>query len=245
MSVNVNGYKLADIGRYINLDKRADRRDYFLNELSHANVTDVKRKAAIVGESGCGVDSLIQTTFDLYKEFLDTGENTMVVFEDDCKFLRAFKDNSKQICDDILNTEWDIFWLGGRNRRPIKYYSNNCYQVSSINYAQSYIITRKFAESLVTAFSKPDKQYVDIFDVYHAGIDEVLCLFPYGKELVKDAIQRGFYDLEQPLDKYIPNYIALCYKEPLTTQVNNISDIISGKATTLEDWLALPYDTNK
>ena len=61
--------------------------------------------------------------------------------------------------------EWDIFWLGGHNRKPLRYLDNNCCQVSSINYTQSYIITKKFAKSLVDAFSTIDKQYVDIFDV--------------------------------------------------------------------------------
>tara|TARA_R110002153_G_scaffold99177_2_gene234653 strand:- start:733 stop:1464 length:732 start_codon:yes stop_codon:yes gene_type:complete len=243
MSVNINGSKLADIGRYINLKKRGDRKKYFLNQLVSAGITEVTRKAAIESEHG-GVSGIIETTFELYKEFLETGKDTMVVFEDDCKFLSTIKDNSKQICSDIANTEWDIFWLGGCNRKPIRYIGNNCCQVSSINYAQSYIISKNFAESLVAAFSTLDKQYVNIFDVHHAGIDEVLCLYAYSKELVRDAIPTGFYNLDQPLDKYKPKYRAVCYKEPLTTQVNDTSDITHVE-TSLDEWLALPYNIEK
>jgi hypothetical protein len=231
--------KLADIGRYINLNKRLDRKKYFKNQLLHAGITGVTRKSANESQHG-GVSGLIETTFDLYKEFLETEKDTMVVFEDDCKFLNTFKESSKQICTDILSTEWDIFWLGGHNRKPLRYVSNNCCQVSSINYTQSYIITKKFAKSLVDAFSTAEKQFVDIFDVHHAGIDEVLCLYAYSKELVRDALSTGFYDLDQPLDIYNPKHIALCYKEPLTTQVNDKSDI-SNIETSIEDWLASPY----
>jgi len=243
MSIKVSNNKLADIGRYINLNKRKDRNDYFKNQLLNTGVTGVNRKSAKDSNYG-GVSGLIETTFDLYKEFLETGQDTMVVFEDDCKFLKTFKENSQQICADILNTEWDIFWLGGHNRKPVRYIGNNCCQVSSINYAQSYIISKNFAESLVAAFSTLDKQYVDIFDVHHAGIDEVLCLYAYSKELVRDAIPTGFYNLDQPLDKYKPKYRALCYKEPLTTQVNDTSDITHVE-TSLDEWLALPYNIEK
>lgn len=239
MSVMIGDNKLADIGRYINLNKRSDRKKYFKNQLLSTGVTGVTRKSAHESKHG-GVSGLIETTFNLYKEFLETGQDTMVVFEDDCKFLNTFKENSKQICADILNTEWDIFWLGGHNRKPLRYVSNNCYQVSSINYTQSYIITKKFAKSLVDAFSTAEKQCVDIFDVYHAGIDEVLCLYAYSKELVKDALPTGFYNLDQPLDVYKSTHIALCYKEPLTTQVNDKSNI-NHRETTIEDWLTLPY----
>tara|TARA_R110001592_G_scaffold122675_1_gene329667 strand:- start:3390 stop:4121 length:732 start_codon:yes stop_codon:yes gene_type:complete len=240
MSVMLCDYKLADIGRYINLSKREDRNDYFKNQLSSAGITGVTRKSAYKSKHG-GVSGLIETTFDLYKEFLETGQDTMVVFEDDCKFLNTFKKNSQQICADISNTEWDIFWLGGHNRKPLRYVSNNCYHVSSINYTQSYIITKKFAKSLVDAFSTPNKQDVDIFDVNHKGIDELLCLYAYSKDLVRDALDNGFYDLDQPLNVYKPNHIALCYKEPLTTQVNDKSDI-NHMETSIEEWLAQPYN---
>ena len=243
MSVKIGGNTLADVGVYINLDKRPDRDEYFKNQLLCADVKGVKRRSANESQHG-GVSGLIETTFDLYKEFIESGQDTMVVFEDDCKFLDTFKNNSKQICKDILNMKWDIFWLGGHNRKPLRYLDNNCCQVSSINYTQAYIITKKFAKSLVDAFSTIDKQYVDIFDVSNAGIDEVLCLYAYSKELVKDAISSGFYDLDQPLDVYKPNHIALCYKDPLTTQVNDKSNI-THVATTIEDWLAKPYNIEK
>jgi len=243
MSIKISGNKLADVGKYINLDRRLDRKKYFKNQLLCANITGVTRKSANESHHG-GVSGLIETTFDLYKEFLKTGKETMVVFEDDCKFLDNFKNNSKQICKDIQNMKWDIFWLGGHNRKPLRYLDNNCCQVSSINYTQAYIINKKFAKSLVDAFSRIDKQYVDIFDVGHAGIDEVLCLYAYSKELVRDGLSTGFYDLDQPLDVYKPKHIALCYKEPLTTQVNDKSDI-NNIETSIEDWLAKPYNIEK
>ena len=81
---------------------------------------------------------------------------------------------------------------------------------------------------------------MDLFDVYHLGMDELLCLYAYSKDIARDALFNGFYDLDQPLDIYKPKHIALCYKEPLTTQVNDKSNI-THVATTIEDWLASPY----
>jgi len=243
MSVKIGGNILADVGVYINLDKRQDRNEYFKNQLLCADVKGVERRSANNSQHG-GVSGLIETTFNIYNEFLETGKETMVIFEDDCKFLDTFKDNSKQICEDISNIEWDIFWLGGRNRRPLRYVSNNCCQISSISYTQAYIITKKFAKSLVDAFTTPGKQDVDLFDVYHLGIDELLCLYAYSKDMARDALYNGFYDLDQPLNVYKPNHIAMCYKDPLTTQVNDKSNI-TNEATTIEDWLAMPYNIEK
>ena len=104
MSVKIGGNILADIGVYINLDRRQDRNEYFKNQLLCADVKGVKRRSANDSQHG-GVSGLIETTFNIYNEFLKTGKETMVIFEDDCKFLNTFKDNSKQICEDISNIE--------------------------------------------------------------------------------------------------------------------------------------------
>ena len=66
MSIKISGNKLADVGKYINLDRRLDRKKYFKNQLLCANITGVTRKSANESHHG-GVSGLIETTFDLYK----------------------------------------------------------------------------------------------------------------------------------------------------------------------------------
>jgi hypothetical protein len=240
MSILIGDLKIADIGRYINLDRRVDRNKKILDELDSKKITGIKRKSAHTGMH-CGRSSIIATTFQLYQEFLKTGKDTMIVLEDDCKFIDRLYIERNKIFTDIYNSSWDLFWLGCHHRRPIRSRGNNCFQVSSPVYCQSYIIKRDLALSFVKDYNECNERDVSILDTSNAGLDELLCLYVNGgKDLVTNALSNGYYKLEQPLDIYKPKFIALCYKEPLSTQYNSRSDT-TDTDTNLEDWLLTPY----
>ena len=224
--VAIDGIKIADMGFYMNLDYRTDRNEKILENLQEYNITGVERQSADRSTYTPQLN-LIKTTFEIYKKFLASDAETLLILEDDCKFLPTIQDNTEQIFKDIHSTDWDLFWLGGVNRKPPVYYKNNCYRVSSTSYAQSYIIKRKMAQDVLNAFEQ---------HWYNLGIDEMLCLFTYGFEVATDPFGLDFYKADQPLDHFTPLYTVLCYETAFTTQYNSYSDNWN-VLTNLEEWL--------
>lgn len=212
--VKINNKKLADIGFYINLDARTDRNDQLLKNLKDFNITGVERYSAKCDDPTASIN-LINTTLEIYKKFLDSDAETLLILEDDCKFLEPLNIESEKIVDDIYSTDWDLFWLGCFNRRKPIFYKNNCYQVSSVSHAQSYLITRKIAEESL--------QWKTGYGFGH--IDEFLCLYVYSPEVALDPNATKFYEMNQPLDNFKPVFKALTYKYALSTQYNSYSDL--------------------
>jgi hypothetical protein len=232
--VTINDIKIADLGYYINLDRRTDRNEQLLKNLEEYNILGVERQSA-----RCETDTpqlnLVNTTFDIYKKFLETDSETLLILEDDCMFLPVLKEKTYDIFKDINNTDWDLFWLGCVNRKPPVFYKNNCYTVSSPSYAQSYIIKRKMCEDVLNYFEK---------DWNHLNPDELLCLFAYGYDIAKNPNKFEFYQKEQPLENFECVYTCLCHEYPMTTQYNSYSDLW-GHTTNLEEWIPLHHPKTK
>jgi len=214
--VKINDIKIADIGFYINLDKREDRKEKIESQLTELNIKGVNRFSAFDKYESNTVNCK-KSHYLLYEELLKTDFETLLVLEDDCLFLDIFKNEYEKIFNDINNTDWDLFWLGCRNRRDPIFYKNNCYRVSSVSHAQSYLIKRNFCEYVLNTYSIED---------YTSTIsDELLCLAVYGEDVVKYPNKYNFYNLDQPLDVIPTNYISLCYEKSLTTQYASYSDL--------------------
>jgi hypothetical protein len=152
-------------------------------------------------------------------KLLDSNFETVLVLEDDCKFLDILKNQGEKVFNDINNTDWDLFWLGCRNRKEPIIYKNNCYQVSSVSYSQSYLIKRNMCEFIVNNFDNEN------FFKQPVTPDELLTLSPYGADVVLNSEKYNFYNLEQPLNSLPTIFKHLCYKKPLTTQYASYSDI--------------------
>jgi GR25 family glycosyltransferase involved in LPS biosynthesis len=216
--VKINDIKIADIGFYINLDKREDRKEKLESQLTELNITGIQRLSAF-DKYNSGPMNCKMSHYLLYQELLKTNFETLLVLEDDCLFLEDFKNNNTNIFEEINNISWDLFWLGCRNRRCPLYYQNKCYKVSSVSHAQSYLINRNFCEHILNTY--PIEQYVT------TAIDELLCLSIYGEDVVRDPNKYNFYNLDQPLDVLPTKFVSLCYEKPLTTQYASYSDLWS------------------
>lgn len=224
--VKIDNTKIADLGFYINLNKRTDRNKILSDHLKEFNIIGVERHAA--NEStDCGQLNLVKSNYEIYEKFLQTDAETLLILEDDCKFLPQFKKESTTIFKDIHNTDWDIFWLGCVNRKSPIYYKNNCYKVSSISYSQSYLIKRDICKHILDNMNG---------GCFGKGIDELLCLYVYGQDVAYDPNKYNFYNLEQPLEVLPTVFTSLCYKYVLSTQYNSYSDL-SWTEKDLEDWL--------
>lgn len=232
--VTINNTKIADVGFYINLDRRTDRNEILRKHLQDFEINGVERISAHANTS-CPQLNLVNTTFEIYEKFLETDAETLLILEDDCKFLPVMKEHAVNIFNDIYSCDWDLFWLGCVNRKaPVKY-KNNCYQVSSTSYAQSYIIKRRMCQDVLTHFKN---------DWSNLNPDELLTLFAYGVDLAKNPNKYSFYETDQPLNVFPIEYICLCHTYSLSTQYNSYSDLW-GHVTTLEDWIPNHHPNEK
>ena len=216
--VEINNVKIADIGFYINLDRREDRKVKLETQLKDFNITGVERHSAF-SEYESNTLNCKRSHLQLMEKLLETDFETLLILEDDCLFLDVLKEKSDEIFNDINNTEWDVFWLGCRNRRDPSKDKNNCFQVSSVSYAQSYLIKRDFCKFIIDNFSETN------FFGQPVTPDELLSLAPYGVDVVIHPDKYDYYNLDQPLDVLPTIYKAMCYKYGLTTQYSSYSDL--------------------
>lgn len=214
--IKIKETKIADIGFYINLDKRIDRKKNIENQFVNFQITGVDRISAF-NNYDSGPLNCKKSHYKAYEKFLKTNMETLLVLEDDCLFLNNLFNKHTQIFEDIYNTDWDLFWLGCRNRLSPKLFKNNCYQVASVSHAQSYIIKRNLCEKILNLY--PIEKHTS------TAIDELLCLSVYGEDVVSNPNKHNFYNTTNPLDIFRIEHIALCYKEALTTQYKSFSDL--------------------
>lgn len=214
--IKIYDKKLADIGFYINLDNREDRRNKIENQLNDLKITGINRLSAF-NDYDSGPLNCKKSHYMAYEFFLETNLETLLILEDDCLFLDDLNKYYNQIIDDIYDTDWDLFWLGCRNRIKPNYYKNNCYKVSSVSHAHSYIIRRNFCEEILNLY--PIEKYNSI------AIDELLCLSVYGEDMVANPYKYDFYNNMNPLHSFKTSRTALCYQKALTTQYKSFSDL--------------------
>ncbi len=215
--ITINGYKFADVGYYINLDSRVDRKQILEEQLKKYNIIGVERHSANASTASGPLNCKI-SHYEIYRKFLSqSNAERLLVLEDDCLFLPYIFDNTQEIFDNISNTNYDLFWLGCRNRRWPKPYKNKCYLVQSVAHTQSYIINRNLCSYIVENI--PEQGHNSL------AIDELLCLIPYGYDVLYDPNKFGFYSFDNPLDSLKTSYISLCYERALTTQYASYSDL--------------------
>ena len=108
--IKFNEIKIADIGFYINLDKREDRKEKIENQLKDFKISGVERHSAF-SEYNSNTLNCKRSHLQLFQKLLETDFETLLVLEDDCLFLDVLKNEGDKIFNDINNTNWDIFWL--------------------------------------------------------------------------------------------------------------------------------------
>jgi hypothetical protein len=216
MMITINDFKFADIGFYINLDHRVDRKEKLEEQLCKYNIKNVSRHTANQATDS-GPQNCKSSHYEIYRKFLETEHERLLVLEDDCLFLPYIYENTLEVYNNISSLNFDLFWLGCRNRRWPKPYKNQCYQVQSVSNTQSYIINRKLCEYILNNFSE--------FGHSNLAIDELLCLVIFGYDVAYDPNKFKFYEMDNPLDELKTLFLALCYERALTTQYKSYSDL--------------------
>lgn len=214
--ITINNFKFADTGFYINLDEREDRKLKIEEQFNRYNISGVERLSANKLTSS-NPQNCKSSHYEAYRKFLESNNELLLVLEDDCLFLPYLYENIEKIHADIFSVEFDLFWLGCRNRRSPILYKNKCYRVQSVSHAQSYIINRKLCKYILSNF--PEHNHNGL------AIDELLCLVIFGYDVSMDPNKFNYYNLDSPLDSLPTEFLALCYERALTTQYKSYSDL--------------------
>lgn len=214
--VTINNCKIADVGYVINLDKRTDRMLKMSEQFLDLNIKGVSRFSAI-DNLNSGPLNCKQSHYRVYEEFLKTDKEVLLVLEDDCLFLNPLKFDYEEIFNEINSTDWDLYWLGCRNRRSPIFYKNKSYKVSSVSHAQSYLIKRNMCEYILKTY--PINSHTIL------AIDELLCLLIYGYDVTTDPNKFNFYQLDSPINELPTMFTSLCYEKPLSSQFASYSDL--------------------
>ena len=142
---------------YINLDVRPDRKEHFLNEMTHlcADITKVHRITAIydpIGAIGCSKSHIVAV-----ETFLaNPNWNTCIIFEDDFTFYNQDISHNQQMLRDCITQfpAWDVFLFASSkwNKLFSDTHVPHIKKVVGSQTASGYMITRTFASSLLKNF---------------------------------------------------------------------------------------------
>lgn len=104
-----NPFDYFDEVYYINLEKRADRREQIEIELASVGIHNATRVVGIEHENpalGCHLSHAV-----VFQDALEAGYDRILIFEDDAEFFPNSMENmSKSLA--ALPPEWDMFYLG-------------------------------------------------------------------------------------------------------------------------------------
>jgi GR25 family glycosyltransferase involved in LPS biosynthesis len=142
----------------INLDKRTDRLEKSLQELSKIKLTEVIRMPGqiydktpypfINGSIGCMLSHRL-----CLEEALRQKKNVFI-FEDDIQFIghHNLYEIIEETCEELEKIKFDVFYLGANLLRPAHQISNRLAKLTSAKSTVAYATSYNFIEKLLSYF---------------------------------------------------------------------------------------------
>ena len=151
---------------YINLDVRPDRKEHFLNEMTHlySDITKIHRITAIydpVGAIGCSKSHIL--TLETFLANPDW--NTCIIFEDDFTFHNQDISHNQQMLEDCFTQfpAWDAFLLASSKwgKSSTDTHVHHIKKVLTSQTTSGYAITREFASRLLENMREGVKKLIE------------------------------------------------------------------------------------
>lgn len=193
---------------YINLERRADRRDHIEGELKKLNEPEMRttRIEAVekpgFGAWGCGLSHVAAL-----EKFMESGENECIILEDDFSFrdehIKFFKTAVKTIIKAGDSAKYDVLMLAANTASETPCKVSYLTRIHFAFTTSGYMINRKFAPILINNFKEACENMERVgvhtpaycIDVYWRKLQET-CIFYCLKPVV--GYQYGNYsDIEQ------------------------------------------------
>lgn len=190
---------------YINLDRRTDRRDSFESQISNFGLS-IPRFSAISPNEGdpALTDELKKDTFCRFKigctlshmavikQAKQGGLNNLLIFEDDCVFVSDFMSKMTVCVNELRDSQWDLFYMGGEPNVKCLPFSENlrlCPETGGIYGTHAYAINSSFYDR-VLEFNPYTSVSIDILYLHQSRRIYVLA-----KDLLAAQDDNSFSDL--------------------------------------------------
>ena len=164
---------------YINLDKREDRKKQFVERSKNAGISAVRisgitpteqeyqsqtnqqlKSKYRLNEIGCTLSH--QHIIKLAK---NNNLKSVLVLEDDCIFVKDFKEKAIRSIKELASVKWDILYMGGNPEGPATKLTNNLY-----------VTTGRVADTHCIAYNNTIYDTILSIDAFNSyeGVDRIL-----------------------------------------------------------------------
>lgn len=104
----------------------------------------------------------------IVKEAKERGLENVLIFEDDCMFLPAWKENIKQVLEEVKDKDWSIIYFGGElNNEAHSISPNLALAKGGVYCCHSYAINKKLFDPIINL----DLNWCYIIDVFLINYD--------------------------------------------------------------------------
>jgi len=181
-------HEYVDVVYYINLDSREDRKTEFLEEMRRMGVPDEKitRISAVSkpgqGDWGCSLSHILAVG-----EFVDSGLDNCIVFEDDFTFTQDFQTVNAEF-ESIFNSDdpilYDVIMLSANEVDTDPTEHKYLKKVLNAQTASGYMLSKYFAPILLQNYRDGVKLLADSYKIGKSdALQGPFCIDQYWKRL--------------------------------------------------------------
>jgi len=191
-------HEYVDVVYYINLDSREDRKTEFLEEMRRMGVPDEKivRISAISkpgqGDWGCSLSHILAVG-----EFVDSGLDNCIVFEDDFMFMSDIHSVNAEF-ESVFSSEdpilYDVIMLSANEVDTDPTEHQYLKKVADAQTASGYMLSKYFAPILLQNYRDGVKLLADSYKIGKSDtLQGPFCLDQYWKRLQPQSNWFVFY----------------------------------------------------
>lgn len=136
---------------YINLDKRKDRNEHILKELSRFNVPNEKIIRISALEHPKGAYGCAKSHIMAMEQFRDSGDEVWCILEDDHYFNQSYEKTNKIVDEFLSNDIYDVFLGCYCNIKGSHLPKTNFCRVSQSSMTSFYIVKRKACDAILAS----------------------------------------------------------------------------------------------
>jgi GR25 family glycosyltransferase involved in LPS biosynthesis len=186
-------------GYYINLDRRTDRNELFIEEMKSHNLdTFFERVSALDGINELDMMKrhhyCAASYYKLFKKIYEEGHECVLIFEDDAAFYKHYDTPTIELIenslDDLKDFDWNLIYFGGCPLFEMKSVSKNLSKIEWVLGLHAVGYKRKTIKYVLDNY-KP----------------------------FEDGAIDGWYGNSPQLNKYITS-IPLIYQRPVTSDLD-------------------------
>ena len=213
---------------YINLDRRDDRKILFEEQAMRLSIpatrfsaieaqdsevkylyeghVDITRKQKI----GCNLSHQ-----HIIKWAKKNQKENVLIFEDDCYFLDAYKEKIQEVANDLKDVDWDILYLGGEPNNYCIAETNNLAKIKNggVYCLHAYAVNHKFYDKMLL----PKANEISLMDLHLLNMNDTYRKCYLTRDLLTtqkdtysdlwDTITNSSKIIKNSWDKFVPKSI--------------------------------------